>query len=252
MWFSKKRNRKLKSASMTQDKKLLLTMTGEVFHPTRLSYQVSDQDALLRIFRRLNCVEYDKTYSRWVWLYQGEAKALKFSQTPMSLPKGSGPIVLGSFFLKSNNEVHLDVRSFDRATKAVVFFDRYLPRKVVRVKDIAIVNACFEYTTKVPTNFDAFFETDRVKQQKPQAVLEALEPLQAIADVQERRARMSSHMTGMMKARLPDVERFPTHYYKDGIQSLELALRTREIVSLEHWKGNERFSMFDVIGSLVR
>ncbi|MGF1615066.1 MAG: hypothetical protein ACFCVA_14475 [Gammaproteobacteria bacterium] len=113
MWVGKKRNRKLKSGPTTQDKKLLLTITGEIFHPTRLYYQVSDQDTVLRIFRRLNCVEYDKTYSRWVWHYQGEAKALKFSQTPMSLPKGLGPIVLGSFFLTSNNEVHLDVRSFD-------------------------------------------------------------------------------------------------------------------------------------------
>jgi hypothetical protein len=252
MRFGKQRNRELKPGSTTRDKKLLLTMTGEIFHPTRLYYQVADQDTLLRIFRRLNCMEYDKTYGRWVWLYQREAKALKFSQTPTSLPKGSGPIVLGSFFLKSNNELHLDVRSFDRATKAVVFFDRYLPRKVAKVKDIAIVNTCFEYTTQVPTNFDAFFETDRAEQLRPQAVLEALKPLQAIADVQERRVRMSSHMKGMMKARLPEVERFPIHYYADGVQSLELALRTREIVSLEQWKGNERFSMFDAIGSLVR
>jgi hypothetical protein len=249
MWFGKQRNRELKSGSMTQEKTLLLTMTGEIFHPTRLYYQVSDQDTLLHIFRGLNCVEYDKAHGRWVWLYQGKAKALKFSQTPTSLPKGSGPIVLGSFFLKSNNEVHLDVRSFDRATKAVVFFDRYLPRKAAKVKDIAIVNACFEYTTKVPTNFDTFFETNKADQRKPQTVLAAL---QAIADVQERRARMLSHMKGMMKARLPDVERFPTHYYEDGIQSLELALRTRDIVSLEHWKGNERFSMFNLIGRLVR
>ena len=253
MWLSKwRRDHKMKSSSAPQGKKLLLTMTGEIFHPTRLYYQVFDQDTLIRIFQRLDCMDYDKSHGRWVWLYQGKARKLKFSQTPTSLPQDSGPIVLGSFFLKSNSEAHLDVRSFDRATKAVVFFDRYLPRKVLKVKDIAIVNACFEYTTKPPMDFDAFFEIDRIEQLRPEALLEALEPFQAIVDVEERRSRVLSHMQSMMKARLPNVERFPTNYYEDGIKSLEMVLRTREIVSFEHWKGNKDFTLFDVIGGLVR
>jgi hypothetical protein len=56
----------------------------------------------------------------------------------------------------------------------------------------------------------------------------------------------------MVAESLPEVERFPVNYYEDGIKLLEASLRMRETVSLEHWKGNKDFTLFDVIGSVIR
>jgi hypothetical protein len=61
-----------------------------------------------------------------------------------------------------------------------------------------------------------------------------------------------SHIEAMVTESLPEVERFPVNYYEDGIKLLEASLRMRETVSLEHWKGNKDFTLFDVIGSVIR
>jgi len=47
--------------------------------------------------------------------------------------------------------------------------------------------------------------------------------------------------------RLPDVEKFPVHFYEDGITSLENALRLRQIVAFEHWQGHTDYTLGDII-----
>jgi hypothetical protein len=43
------------------------------------------------------------------------------------------------------------------------------------------------------------------------------------------------------------VEKFPVHFYADGITSLENALRLRQIVAFEHWRGNTECTLGEVI-----
>lgn len=45
------------------------------------------------------------------------------------------------------------------------------------------------------------------------------------------------------------VEAFPTNFYSDGIRGLELSLRMRQIVAIKRWRGNENYSLSDVICS---
>jgi hypothetical protein len=60
---------------------LSVTMTGEPYQPARIYYQVFQKHAVLGRFRRLRCIDFDKTQNRWVWLYQEEAKNLKFTKS---------------------------------------------------------------------------------------------------------------------------------------------------------------------------
>lgn len=55
----------------------------------------------------------------------------------------------------------------------------------------------------------------------------------------------------VMKKTLPEVEELETDFYEDGIQSLAMSLRTRQIEATEHWKGNKNFSQFDLMQMLV-
>ena len=54
-------------------------------------------------------------------------------------------------------------------------------------------------------------------------------------------------MEQQSKKPLPDVEKFPVHFYDDGITSLENALRLRQIVAFEHWQGHTDYTLGDII-----
>src|SRR6266571_767662 len=103
----------------SEKKKLLMTMTGEIHQPVRLYYQVFDQAAVLHAFAKLRCLDEDQDNHRWVWLYHGEAKKLKFHTSYTAIPRKMRPIVLGAFRFTSAKDMTLDVRSCERATPAI-------------------------------------------------------------------------------------------------------------------------------------
>lgn len=55
-----------------------------------------------------------------------------------------------------------------------------------------------------------------------------------------------------MKKPLPQVEELETHFYEDGIESVVMSLRMRQIEAREHWNGNKNFSQFDIIETLAK
>ena len=133
---------------MSSAKQLLMTMTGEIHQPVRLYYQVVAQAAVLHAFAKLRCMDEDQDNQRWVWLYHGEAKKLKFHTAYSAIPRKLRPIVLGYFRFTSAKDMYLDVRSCERATQAVLFFDRYLTRSITHVTHAAIVNRLFPATAE--------------------------------------------------------------------------------------------------------
>src|SRR3989442_12554308 len=118
---------------MDSEKQLLMTMTGEIHQPVRLYYQVVDQAAVLKVFAKLRCLDEDQDNQRWVRLYHGEAKKLKVHTSYAAMPRKRRPIVVGAFRFTSGQDMTLDVRWCERATQAVVFFDRDLHQSTAPV-----------------------------------------------------------------------------------------------------------------------
>ena len=233
---------------MDGEKKLLMTMTGEIHQPVRLYYQVFDQAAVLKTFAKLRCLDDDQDNQRWVWLYHGEAKKLKFHTSYSAIPRKIRPIVLGYFRFTSTEEMSLDVRSCERATKAVVFFDRYLKRSIAQVTHAAIVNRLFAYTTSGLPELEGLFAPDTITEiDGEEMLLRAAESLKTIQDPRQRMAMAFAMMEQQSKEPLPDVEKLPVHFYEDGITSLENALRLRQIVAFEHWQGHTDYTLGDII-----
>jgi hypothetical protein len=225
-----------------------MTMTGEIHQPVRLYYQVFDQAAVLKAFTRLRCMDDDQDNHRWVWLYHGEAKKLKFHTSYSAIPRKMRPIVLGSVRFTSDGEMHLDVRSWERAPQAVVFFDHYLKRSMAQVTHAAIVNRLFAYTTGGLPELEGFFAPAKVTEIDGEAMLlRAAASLKTIQDPRQRMAMAFAMMEQQSNERLPDVEKFPVHFYEDGITSLENALRLRQIVAFEHWQGHTDYTLGDII-----
>ena len=233
---------------MDNEKQLLMTMTGEIHQPVRLYYQVFDQAAVLIAFTKLRCLDDDQDNHRWVWLYHGEAKKLKFHTSYAAIPRKMRPIVLGSFRFTSAQDMTLDVRSWERATQAVVFFDRYLKRSIAHVTHAAIVNRLFRYTTDGLPALEGVFAPEQVTElHGEEMLLRMAASLQTIQDPGQRMDMAFALMEKQSQERLPDVEKFPVHFYTDGITSLENALRLRQIVAFEHWQGHTQCTLGEVI-----
>ena len=206
---------------ITMDKKLLqATITGEAVQPIRLYYQIIDEERLIRSFEQLRCMDFDNVNDRWVWLYAHESKALKFMKPYSSIPAELHPIVIGSFFLRNDDELFLDLRSFERAIEAISFFDKHVGRAVARITHAAVVNRLFDANEQFVPNLDIFFGSNEFTEKD----------------------------TGR---RTPEVEKFPVHFYEDGISSIKLVLRMRQIMACEHWKGNTDCTLSDVIKRAV-
>jgi hypothetical protein len=59
-------------------------------------------------------MEFDPQRDRWVWLFEAEAKKLRFQKTHNQLSKSVRPLVIGAFTFRGENQMLLDVRSCDR------------------------------------------------------------------------------------------------------------------------------------------
>src|SRR3989442_10865888 len=106
---------------------LVMTLTDELFLPSRIVYSVAARDQLLSRLRNLRSVSLDPARNRWVWHYDFEARQFGFPSAYDRIPRERQPLVLASCYLV-NREMHVYVRSALRVCKALVFFDRHIPR----------------------------------------------------------------------------------------------------------------------------
>jgi hypothetical protein len=110
------------------------------------------------------------------------------------------------------------------------------------------VNRLFPYTTDGLPALEGLFAPDQVTAIDGEAMLRHMvASLQTIQDPQQRIDRAFTLMEQQSQERLPDVEKFPVHFYTDGITSLENALRLRQIVAFEHWQGHTQCTLGEVI-----
>ncbi len=238
------------------DQVLMGTLTGEHFQPVRLHYRVLNHPGLLRAFEKLRCLEYDAPRKRWVWLYDHEAKKLRFQRSYAQFPKELRPIVIGAFFLRTEKTLLLDLRSCERALLAIPFFDTQLPRKLIELGDAEIVNRLFPLTkTNQQLTPDALFDAQIGTGIDLAALVQRLAKKAAdIADPEEKRKMILEDFkdfTSRAEEPLPQIERLPVHYAEDGIAGFKLALQVRQIVAMQHWLGNHGYTLSDAIESLI-
>jgi hypothetical protein len=226
-----------------------MTTTGEILQLIRLHYEVGDVAQLRAIFASLRCLEYDASHTRWVWLYTEEAKTLSFKD-----PRAAANVVLGEFVFKGTEEVVLNLRSFERATNALVFFDHHIPRTVARVTAMTVSNRLLSTAEAASLgSLDQYFDHAEVVVTDPASLLHDVEELVArTPDLQERFARLDQYLTDRAQARVPTMERLPVHYYEDGIRAVEALLSLRQVRAMHHWQGKTSYTYQDMIRDMLR
>jgi len=225
---------------MTIDRQIIKTMTGEIFLPIRLYYNLHRKSGLQARLTNLRCMNYDRAGDRWVWLYDGEAKNLNFSTPYSSIPPHKRPIILGSFYSRVDDQIYLDVGSVERAIKAIEFFDKHIKRVVAEVKYVTIYNKICSNMEEHPGYcFDKIF-SEIYTNDIDLTVEKKLED--ASAAIQEGR------IIEMMNAKNFElIEAFPAHYYEDGIHNLETSLMARQAVAVARWSGKADYCLTDFI-----
>jgi hypothetical protein len=242
---------------MTEQKRLLCTTTGEIFQLARVGYEVFNKKSVISVFKKLRCLNYDPLKSRWVWLFENEAKNLRFGRTYNQLPKEIRPVVIGVFTFRDETHMNLDVRSFERATKAIEFFDRRINRHVAKVISLRVVNQLFEATQEqsqklIQESADIFFERDDLPRPKGEELIAKIETLkEKYEDIETRRQVAIEWIMQQALESLPKIEEIPTHYYEDGISPLETALHLRQLQLLEQWKGNENVNSLSILHKIM-
>jgi hypothetical protein len=226
-----------------------MTTTGEIMQLIRLHYEVEDSDKLRALFASLRCLEYDASQARWVWLYTAEARTLSFKDR-----RAANNVVLGEFVFKGPQEIVLNLRSFERATNALVFFDHHIPRTVARVTAMTVSNRLLSTAEAASLgSLDQYFDHAEVVVTDPASLLHDVEALVArTPDLQERFALLDQYLTDRAHAPVSALERLPVHYYEDGIRAVEALLSIRQVRAMHHWQGHTSYTYQDIVRDLLR
>src|SRR6266699_3699872 len=226
-----------------------MTTTGELLQLIRLHYAVEDSEKLRARFASLRCLEYDTSQTRWVWLYTEEARTLPFKDR-----RAGKNVVLGEFVFKGPQETVLNLRSFERATNALVFFDHHIPRTVARVTAMTVSNRLLSTAEAASLgSLDQYFDHAEVVVTDPASLLHDVEELVArTPNLHERFALLDQYLTARAHAPVSALERLPVHYYEDGIRAVEALLSIRQVRALHHWQGNARYTYQDMIRDMLR
>jgi hypothetical protein len=226
-----------------------MTTTGEIMQLIRLHYEVEDSDKLRALFASLRCLEYDASQARWVWLYTAEARTLSFKDR-----RAANNVVLGEFVFKGPQEIVLNLRSFERATNALVFFDHHIPRTVARVTAMTVSNRLLSTAEAASLgSLDQYFDHAEVVVTDPASLLHDVEELVArTPDLQERFALLDQYLTDRAHAPVSALERLPVHYYEDGIRAVEALLSIRQVRAMHHWQGHTSYTYQDIVRDLLR
>src|SRR5262249_6450171 len=200
-----------------------------------LHYAVEDSDKLRALFASLRCLEYDASQRRWVWLYTEEGRTLSFKDR-----RAANSVGFGEFVFKGETAVVLNLRSFERATNALVFFDHHIPLTVARVTAMTVSNRLLSTAEAASLgSLDQYFDHAEVVVTDPASLLHDVEELVArTPDLHERFALLNQYLTDRAQAPVSALERLPVHYYEDGIRAVEALLSIRQVRAMHHWQGN--------------
>nr|ABL97514.1 hypothetical protein HOT0_07D09.0002 [uncultured marine bacterium HOT0_07D09] len=235
---------------------LITNVTGEPYQPARLYYYVTNKKTVLGVFKKLKCLKYYDKSDRWYWLYEEEAKKIRFQQSYNKIPKQDRPLPLAYFQFISDNLMILEARSFQRVIEAVKFFNTRLNWRAAEPVRLGIVNklfGCFpDETPQPPNSFAEFFDQEDVVVYTPEELEEEIEEVIAQYETEEEKDKaVRAYMEEKSKQPLPEIEEIAVSLHEEGLSILEIALRMKHIEAWEHWQGNKYFTQYDLIQSMI-
>jgi len=156
---------------------------------------------------------------------------------------------LGEFLLKGSAKTVLNVRSFERGSQAIEFFDQYIPRKIAELTHVTICNKLFpiEQASSIES-LDQYFEHTETLVKNPEKITQDLLELTSGIDSQQERSEVASQYIDKLKNEpIQELEQFPVYFYKEGIEQVKMHLNFSKTVAYQHWQGNTNYTTMDAI-----
>ncbi|MBF2047843.1 MAG: hypothetical protein EDM05_57690 [Leptolyngbya sp. IPPAS B-1204] len=239
-------------------KQLVNVKTGEPYQPVRIYYQIfkNKKKTVLSALQKLKCIEYEPERDRWNWLYEAEAKKLRFTRSYGALTAADKPLILGYFTFRGEEQMLLDLRSFERATHAIDFFDKRINRYAATPTHMRIVNRLFSLedmpNREIHPSLDPFFDRENVPCLAHQ-MEQQFEQIEAdyADDPEGKEKALQAYLDQHMNQPHPEIEELIIHPDKIDRLGLPMALQMRQVEAFEHWRGNFTFRATDVIQQWV-
>lgn len=235
------------------EKILVKTLTDELFQPMRLYYIVHNRDQLEARFRNLKCFEYNKNLNDWTVEYSNESANIGLKVKPEHVPKAAQPLIIATIYIENDTTMLVDVRSIERASKLIEFLDSHIPKALAEITHAAIYNRLITVSGDraeegiSDIDFDDIFNQKNVFVVDPEKAFRDAEQIAEKYDDKDARLRAMIRKTEEeAKKPLPMVEKFPAHYYEDGIKSFSMSCQMRQVIAMKHYYGDVNYSFYDL------
>jgi hypothetical protein len=225
-----------------QERALVRTATGEPFMPARLYFKFINKKSLMKALERRNCIDLfdDDTFNISYW---EEAKTVKLKVPYDEVPENVFPVLLARGSFVGLSEVHVDVKSFDRAIGILKFLNKYIGPKFMYVTHIATYNR-FTGTQDAEDilnfDYDEIFSEEKLQQAEQD--FSKFSPNEN-KDSEEAREKFEA----MLKQPIPVVRRVPVKNTQADLNQLQVSLTFAQLFAKTYWDGKEDFGPIDML-----
>ncbi len=240
------------------ERMLIKTLTDEFYQPMRLYYIVHNKKQLENCFRSIKCLKHDEKLNDWVVEYTDEAANIGLAVKPKNVPKEAQPLIIATIYIENETTMLVDVRSIERAAKLIGFIDRYVPKSIAEVTHAAIYNQLISVSKDKmqeevnDIDYDEIFNQKNLFVVDPEKIIrDTKEIAKKYQDKEERLHAITQKTQDDSKKPLPKVEKFPVHFYEDGIDQFFMTCRMRQLIATKHFLGDVNYSFYDLTQELV-
>jgi hypothetical protein len=242
---------------MTEQKVLITTRTGEPYQPSRIYFKVFKPQSIIRSFQKLRCLKFNPQLNAWRWLYENEAQKLRFSVSRNKIPKEYRPLVLGDFYFRGEDELILELRSFDRVVKAIFFFKPHISHYTAKITKLRVVNYFFDNHEQyideaLNPPFDYFFDQGDVTIPNIEEIENKLKNIFLSDESEDSKANaLEAFLEANAKKSLPKIEEISLEGLDEDLSQIPAILAIRHGIAIQHWEGNPDFTEYDFFNQMV-
>lgn len=229
---------------------LVSTTTGELFMPARLYFKFMNKKSLIKALERRNCVDLfdDDSFNISYW---EEAKTVKLQVPYDEVPENVFPVLLARGSFVGPSEIHIDVRSFDRAIGILRFLNKYIGPKFMYATHIATYNRLIGTQEKDAENilnldYDEIFSNEKLQQ------AEAKQDFSKFSDNENNDSEESAQekFEAILKKPIPVVRKTPVKNNQAGLNQLQFSLAFTQLFAKAYWEDKEDFGPMDMLSLL--
>ncbi len=239
-------------------KPFLTVETGEAYQPTRLSYEITQKEALITALSKLQCIQQNPTPNSWQWYWTDECNDLHFESIDSFRKNPTHPTRLGTITLR-DSILYLNLPSFKRACMAVTFFHHAITADIAHVHHADFINKVFGLDERLPHGFTELFkdeELDQILNQRIEDYHKVQEQCETAQTAEQALSILSEYTHSEAKKRLPYAERYVFDLKNQTdpdvvFLGFYIFLRSRELVAIKRWFGETGYSLADAADETV-